>query len=38
MWFIVEEQKNYMDQIEYGSNSVHICQISKNNLSHLNSL
>lgn len=35
MWFIVEEQKNYMDQIDYGSNSEHICHItvSKNNQS-----
>lgn len=33
MWFIVEEQKNYMDQIDYGSNFEHICHISKNNQS-----
>lgn len=33
MWFIVEEQKNYMDQIDYGSNFEHICNISKNNQS-----
>lgn len=33
MWFIVEEHKNYMDQIDYGSNFEHICHISKNNQS-----
>lgn len=38
MWFIVEEQKNYMDQIDYGSNFEHICHIYQKIISHLNSL